>query len=229
VSRGGKGASGRHATIGADVKTERRATTFEIVGAWLHIWTPPRDVEVPPVPWRKLGIGTAIALVVCGAAAALIVPAIDRGKDRRAASERAQAAADRAAERRRLIREQRPRFGRAPALKPSRAALLAHVERAISADAAARVRTGELKGPIGRTSCSAAQGARVGVFDCLTAVRNIVPSKASGAGTIGYPFRAVLDYRTFGYVWCKTNPVPAEQLVPDPRTLVELPAVCRGR
>jgi hypothetical protein len=28
----------------------RRASIFEIVGAWLRIWTPPRDVEIPPVP-----------------------------------------------------------------------------------------------------------------------------------------------------------------------------------
>src|SRR4051812_9326358 len=35
-------------------ETERRANVLEIVGAWLHLWVPPRDVEIPPVPWRKL-------------------------------------------------------------------------------------------------------------------------------------------------------------------------------
>lgn len=204
----------------------------EIVGAWLRIWTPPRDVEVPPVPWRKLGIAAVLLALVCAGAAAAIVPAIDRGKERRAAQERAQTAAVRAAERRRILREQRPRHASAPALRPSRAALLNRVERDISRDAAARVRAGELKGPTGRTSCVRVTDLppvpQRGVYDCLTVVRNIVPSGASGAGTIGYPFRAVLDYRTFGFVWCKTNPVPGELVTPDPRTVIQLPRVCRG-
>ena len=67
---------------------------------------------------------------------------------------------------------------------------------------------------------------------CSTASRwsgRSPPSGASGAGAIGYPFRAVVDWRTFAYTWCKTNPVPAELEVPDPRTVVELPPACRGR
>jgi hypothetical protein len=211
----------------------QRASVPEIVGAWLHVWTPPRDVEVPPVPWRKLAIATVVGVIVCGAAAAVIVPAIDRGKQRHAAQERARTAAIRAAERRRLVHEQVPRHARAPALRPSRAALVARVQRDISRDAAARVRAGELKGPVGGTSCRPAADARSrqgqGVFDCLTVVRQVIPSGASGAGAIGYPFRAVVDWRTFAYTWCKTNPVPAELEVPDPRTVVALPAACRGR
>jgi hypothetical protein len=205
----------------------------EIVGAWLRVWTPPRDVEVPPVPWRKLGVATVVGLVICGAAAAVIVPAIDRGKERRAARERAQTAAGNAAERRRILHEQIPRHARAPGLRPSRTALLARVERDISRDAAARVRAGELQGPVGATSCRPTPNARPrpgrAVFDCLTVVRQVLASGASGGGAIGYPFRAVVDWRTFAYTWCKTNPVPAELEVPDPRTVVELPAACRGR
>ena len=30
------------------------ATRWKILGAWLRIWTPPRDVEVPPVPLRAI-------------------------------------------------------------------------------------------------------------------------------------------------------------------------------
>ena len=66
---------------------------FETVGAWLHLWTPPREVEVPPVPKRKLAIGALIAAVVLGAAAAVAVPAIDSGKKEGAAQRRAKAAA----------------------------------------------------------------------------------------------------------------------------------------
>jgi hypothetical protein len=213
----------------SDSDTQRRASRLEIVGAWLRIWTPPRDVEVPPVPWRKLGLGALIVAILCAGAATAIVPAINHGKARRAERDRARAAAAQAAERRRIIREQQPRYGRAPALRPSRTALLARVERDISRDAAARVRSGELQGPIGATTCQPATGARPGVFDCLAVVRAITPSGASGSGSIGYPFRAVVDYRTFSFVWCKTNPVPGELEVPDPRTVIELPPACRGR
>jgi hypothetical protein len=204
---------------------------LEIVGAWLRIWTPPRDVDVPPVPLRKLAIGTLVGLVVCAGAAAAIVPAVNRGKERRARSEQAQAAADRAALRRQIVHDQQPRRGRAPQLRPSRTALLARVERAISRDAAARVRTGELRGPIGRTSCSPAADARAlpqrGVFDCLTAVDEIRPSAVNAGGVIGYPFRAILNFKAFSYAWCKVEQFPGEKLIPDPRLIVQLPAACR--
>jgi hypothetical protein len=204
----------------------------EIVGAWLRIWTPPRDVDVPPPPVRKLALGAVVLAIVCAGAAAAIVPAIDHAKRSRAAQERAHDAAVRAAERRRILHDQRPRHASAPALRPDRAALIDRAERDISRDAAARVRAGELKGPTGATSCVPVTNVRIvpdqGVFDCLTVVRNIVPSGASGAGTIGYPFRAVLDYRRFSFVWCKTNPVPGELETPDARTIIQIPRVCRG-
>jgi len=57
----------------------RRASIFEIVGAWLRLWTPPRDVEIPPVPWKKLALWTGAAIVVVGAALAVMVPRIDSG------------------------------------------------------------------------------------------------------------------------------------------------------
>jgi hypothetical protein len=66
------------------------------------------------------------------------------------------------------------------------------------------------------------------VFDCLAVVGTIAATKANKAGALGYPFRAVLDYRTFAYAWCKTNPVPGELLVPDPKSVVQLPRACRG-
>src|SRR3712207_7944463 len=31
---------------------EHRLSRWEVLGAWLRLWTPPREVEVPPVPWR---------------------------------------------------------------------------------------------------------------------------------------------------------------------------------
>src|SRR4051812_20957085 len=35
---------------------------WETLGAWLHVWTPHRDAEVPPVPWRTITIGTLLTI-----------------------------------------------------------------------------------------------------------------------------------------------------------------------
>src|SRR5438445_13690810 len=84
-----------------------RLTRWETVGAWLHIWTPPKGLEVPPVPWRKLAVWGLIGAVVIGAAAAIAVPKIDDAKRKGAAElAREQAAAD-AKERARLRADQR--------------------------------------------------------------------------------------------------------------------------
>ena len=66
---------------------QRRASVLEILGAWLHVWTPPRDVEIPPVPWRKLAIWAGVGAVVLGVALAVMIPRINEGKDERAAAE----------------------------------------------------------------------------------------------------------------------------------------------
>src|SRR3954447_25939691 len=142
--------------MAAGGEMQRRASIFEIVGAWLHLWTPPRDVDIPPVPWRKLAIWTGVAIVVVGAALAVLVPRIDSAKESRAAKEAAAAAHARAANRARIVAEQRPRHGSAAALKPTsdasaseqaaaRTALVHHVEQAVFADSRARARAGEIR------------------------------------------------------------------------------------
>ena len=101
-------------------ETKRKASLPETLGAWLKVWTPPRDVEVPPPPPRRtLAIGGAVALIVLAGAAALIVPAIDSSKDRAKAADAREAAQRRAESRRRTIAEQRPRRLDASALRPS--------------------------------------------------------------------------------------------------------------
>src|SRR3954468_18736111 len=153
---------------------------FETVGAWLHVWTPPRDAEVPPVPKRKLAIGALIAAVVLGAAAAVSIPAIDTGKQKGAVRERARKAALERAEARRLRIDQAPHRGAdrtLPArLSPAarRRALEADLRAGITADARARVRAGKLDGPIASTSCSRSEiggeerlAAVLGRYRCL--------------------------------------------------------------
>jgi hypothetical protein len=232
-------------------ETKRKASLPETIGAWLKVWTPPRDVEVPPVPVRGLLVGAAVLLVVAAGAAALIVPAIDDSKDRAAAADAREAAQRRAESRRETIAEQRPRRLDAAALRPSsgapaaqriaaRTALLQRAETAISADARRRAQTGELQGRPQGTECEAypkrAPGdgperdlaVTRGVYDCLVFVRAIASTETNVGGQLGYPFRAVLDFDRFAVTWCKTNPVPGERVVPDPRTVIELPRACRA-
>jgi hypothetical protein len=220
----------------------RRASIFEIVGAWLHLWTPPRDVDIPPVPWRKLAVWAGVAIVVVGAALAVLVPRIDNAKQSRAAKDAAAAAHAQAANRARIVAEQRPRHGADEALKPAsgasaseqaaaRTALVHRVESAILGDSRARARAGEIRQVEGPTTCEVTPGTKlgiIGVYDCFTITRKIQGTSGNISGTIGYPYRAVVDFGKFSYTWCKTEQLPGERLIPDPRTVVQLPAACRA-
>ena len=215
---------------------------FEIVGAWLHLWVPPRDVDVPPVPWRKLALGTAAGVVLLGLALAIMVPRIDSGKEQRARADAAQAARFRLENRRRIIHEQTPRHGADAALKPpagasparrqaARARLVDHVRDAVWADARARSAKGELKPLAGPTNCGAHKGTtltgRFGVLDCFVVAQHIKKTSRTAAGAIGYPFRAVVDFRHFTYAFCKVEGIPGELVIPDPRFVVALPRACQ--
>jgi hypothetical protein len=39
-----------------------------VLGAWLGVWTPPREADVPPIPWRKVALGAAAVAVAAGLA-----------------------------------------------------------------------------------------------------------------------------------------------------------------
>jgi hypothetical protein len=222
---------------------QRRASVIEILGVWLHIWTAPRDVEVPPVPWRKVAILTGVGALVVGIALAVMIPRISDSKAERARADAAEQARVRAANRERVIKLQQPRTGRFVALKPAadaspaevagaRAQLVTSVQSAITADAQKRAAAGEISKVQGPTTCTHTAGTpesgSIGVFDCYTVVRKVPKVKTNVAGSIGYPFRAVVNYSTFTYAFCRTEQFPGEQLIPDPRTVVQLPAACRG-
>ena len=232
---------------------KRKASLPATVGAWLKVWTPPRDVEVAPPPsGRTLAIAGVVLMLLVAGAAALIVPAIDSSKQRSAAAQAREDAQRRAASRRETIREQRPRTLDFAALLPAagasdaevvsaRETLLRRVETAISEDARARADAGELEGNPRGTQCEPYPkrsdradwpdqdpGAARGVYDCLVFVRAVPQTETNIGGQVGYPFRAVLDFKRFAAAWCKTDPVPGERVVPDPRTVLELPKACRA-
>lgn len=222
---------------------QRRASIPEILGAWLHIWTPPRDAYVPPVPWRKLAIGAGIGAVLLGAVLAVTIPRIDEAKERDAAELQARLARAEKANRARITRAQRPMRGDAKALMPpagaspaereaAREGLMHKLKAEMFADARKRAAKGEIRPVKGPTTCERAPGTPttgdVRVFDCFIVTTEIKATKRNLPGAMGYPFRAVVDYSDYTYTWCKTEMVPGEMLVLLPDKVVLLPKECRG-
>jgi hypothetical protein len=212
-----------------------RATRWEIIGARLRIWTPPRDVEIPPVSRRAVAVSIAALVVAAVAVLTLVAPAIDRSKRRTAAQERRAHAAAVARERTRLTAEQRARRGRSPAVArlhaagrdgAARAALLADALAEIARDARARVAGGKLDGPIRDVRChyrSRDPGPRMHI-DCLAITSILVRPKAPTV-YVGHPFVVAASLRDGRYAWCKENPPPGEGFAGQ-GVSVALPAAC---
>jgi len=209
-----------------------KASRWEILGAWLRIWTPPRDVEIPPVPRRAAAVVAALCVAAIVVGVTVIAPAIDRAKQRSAAR---QARSDTLFERReraRLERDQRPVFARAARaarlhqagrVAQARDALLADAQRRIARDARARVVAGTLEGPVRSVRCRhrpGDSGARVRLA-CLA-----ISSQAAGA-TVGQPFSVAGSLRDGRYAWCHENPRPAEG-ASGTGISVPLSAACRS-
>ena len=189
------------------------------------MWTPPREAVVPPPPWRKIAVGALVLLAVLGGAAALIVPEIEEGKDERAAEERRSDAAYEAAKQRRLEREgkQRSGTGTRPSgeLSPAeerraRRALVGELEQAITRDARARVRRGNLNGPILGTECEinppsqrpleADLSVRRMEYECVA----ITSRDEGGQFVVGHSFEAVVDYERYRFTWAMSCLIPGE-------------------
>jgi len=54
-----------------------------------------------------------------------------------------------------------------------------------------------------------------------------VPNPGRATGSVGYPFRGVVEPGRRRMAFCATNPIPGERVVPDPLAVVRLPAACR--
>lgn len=90
-----------------------KASRWEILGAWLRIWTPPRDVEIPRVPRRGAAVVAVLGVAAVVAGVTVVAPAIDRAKERSADRQARSDASFERRERARLARDQRPVFARA--------------------------------------------------------------------------------------------------------------------
>jgi hypothetical protein len=212
-----------------------RATRWEILGARLRIWTPPRDVEIPPVSRRAVAATITALVLATVAVLTLVAPAIDRSKQRAAARERRAHTAIVAKERARLVAEQRAQRGRSPVVArlhaagrdaAARGALLADARAHVERDVRARVAGGKLDGPIRDVRChyrSDDTGPRVHV-QCLAITSILVRPKAPRV-YVGHPFVVGASLRDGRYAWCKENP-PAGEGFAGQGVAVALPAEC---
>src|ERR671937_408158 len=112
-----------------------RILSWEVVGAWLHVWTPPKDVEVPPVPWRWVFLVAAGLVGLVVVAMLTVVPALDTGKEKGRAEQERMAAASKSAQVAHLRRDQR-----ATIVALHRGNIEQQVAAAVGAGARARIR-----------------------------------------------------------------------------------------
>jgi hypothetical protein len=207
-----------------------KASRWEILGAWLHIWTPPRDVEIPRVPRRAAAVVAGALAVVVIVVVTVIAPALHRSKDRESARQALNDADFVRREEGRLVADQRAHHARsgeaarryaAGRSGAARALLLADVRRGVMADARARVAAGTFDTPVREVRCRYLPGTtapRV-QLSCLA-----ITSRTAGA-TVGQPFVAVGSLRDGRYAWCHDNPRPGEG-ASGGSIAVALPADC---
>jgi hypothetical protein len=207
---------------------EPHLSRWEILGAWLHIWTPPKGIRVPPVPWRKLALWGVIAAIVLGAAAAIAVPRIDNGKKEGAAERARAAAAADSAERARLRADQRVHR----LVIPGSADPVRALEAAITADAKARVRAKTITGPVRSTTCAPAGASAIQfpasrVYKCFVETASGIPGEGKDVLGTGYPFVATIYTNQHRAAWCKQNP-HADEKGSRGDVRVKLSPVCAG-
>jgi hypothetical protein len=208
-----------------------RLSRWEILGAWLRLWTPPREADVPPVPWRKVAVG---GVLVLAAAAVAVVVLLDTESDRTAAEQRAARAATQrhAAFLADVDRRQAPQRGRGPAepaasppseRRAARRDLLAAAQTRIEAAAAERSRK-TIRGvdcePFPRTLDATPPTADLSrpaaTYDCVG-----VTSRFS-TGAIGTPFRLAVHFDSGRYAFCEIVPLGDRDRLSHP-----LPDACR--
>ena len=198
----------------------------------------PGLLQLPSFLYRKLGprgrvaarVGGTVLVVGLGVAAIVLVPQIADTKRERADRERREAAAAAAERRTRLIEEQRPHRGTGPA-GATRGAVLDRLEAAILADARTRAASGELSGPAAKTvRCRPLTGTDAGAsrvpYDCIAITSELPSDQSLPQGVIGHPFRAVADYSTGRFTWCKVSGRAGEGGFTRHDLAVRLPREC---
>jgi hypothetical protein len=179
--------------------------------------------------WLVAGAALLLLLALGGVAGALALNDADDRQARQKADQTRRIAALTA----KLKRVQAPQRGAARSLKPpadatdaqrlrARRALVVAVEDRITADARARVRTGELDGPIGDTVCGPILKSKqaipddrvlkkpIGRYDCVAIKKHVTNADDTKVAELGFAFVAALNFDTYTYTWCRNNPAQGE-------------------
>jgi hypothetical protein len=214
----------------------------------------PGFTEIPAWLLRKMSprarrIAAIVAALVVVAAAVILylsIPAINDSKEDRAAAERRVAAQHEAALVARLKAEQRLREGtgtparglEGSAAIAAREQLAADLSAAVHADADARARSGEFQHAVMRIECERfPRGARgedpatdlanpVGRYSCLAITADAPGIETNNPSSIGYPYRARVDFPSGKYTFCKISGRPGEMAFEETR--VPVPVACGG-
>jgi hypothetical protein len=210
----------------------------------------PGIADIPGWLWRRMGRTARLtalgAVIVLVAAAAALVPVILESKEDQAEADRRERAERRAELVRTLEIEQRPRQRRsasvaapgapADAQLEARAGLMDELNAEILADARARVRRGDLDGPIRRLDCEPFPrsvdgvgaheqlGRRTGRYACVAVTAEFGTGEVGATGVIGHQYRTMVDFQTGHYAFCKVS----GQAGPSREQLATTPRVCGG-
>jgi hypothetical protein len=210
----------------------------------------PGIADLPGWLWRRMGRAARLSalglLILLVAAAAALVPVILESKEDQSEADRRDRAERRAALIQRLETEQRPRHRRSTSVAPpgavpreqleARSTLIGELNAEILADARARVRRGDLDGPIRRVECEPFPrsvdaigaheqlGRRTGRYACVAVTAEFGTGEVGATGVIGHQYRTMADFETGRYAFCKVS----GQAGPSREQLVTTPRVCGG-
>jgi hypothetical protein len=203
--------------------------------------------KIPPRARKPAAFAAGILLVAVAVALVLSIPAITESKDERAATEARQEhdrLAQRAAE---LQAELRLRNGRGESARgltgaeavTVRQALVSDLNAAVLADAHSRVQAGEFTQSVDRVECERfPRGARgedpaldlgrdTGRYSCLAITADAPKIETSHASSLGYPYRALLNFESGRFTYCKISGRPGEGSLTR-EFPVRIPEACGG-
>lgn len=203
--------------------------------------------KIPPRARRPAAFGAALLLAAAAVALAIAIPAITESKQERTAAEQ-QADRERRAQRAEILQgELRLRSGRGTparglegaAAVEARQALAAELAVAVREDALARMRAGEFAQTVHRVECERyPRGARgedpatdlartTGRYSCLAITADAPRVETNNPSSIGYPYRALVNFETGRFAFCKVSGRPGEGGIRREQ-LLRVPAACGG-
>jgi hypothetical protein len=205
--------------------------------------------KIPPNARRPAGIAAAVLLVAAIVALVLSIPAITDSKNDRAAAEQ-RAEQERKAERKAILQAQlRPETGSGTAAAglsgataiETREALVEDLAATVREDAVSRVQAGELTQSVDRVECERfPRGARgenpatdltkqTGRYSCLAITADAPRTETNESSSIGYPYRALVDFEAGRYTYCMITGRPGEGSISiSGARPIDVPRSCGG-